>query len=114
MGFWWFGRKSAPETMRPFVPAWLSTAEAEAGFARSRDGLVAFVKSTAVWALFRSGAWELGTVRGSSLVLAGQQVVGARAAAIAAPAGGTTIDAESRTAIGQILTALRQHGLIET
>jgi len=39
---------------------------------------------------------------------------GTRAAAIAGPAGGTTIDAESRTAIGQILTALRQHGLIET
>src|SRR6185503_10951669 len=114
MGFWWFGRKSAPETARPYVPAWLTTAEAEVGFARSRDGLVAFVKSTAVWALFRGGAWELGTVRGSSLVLGGQQVVGTRAAAIGGPTGGTTIDAESRTAIGQILTALRQHGLIDT
>jgi hypothetical protein len=79
-----------------------------------RDGLIAFVKSTAVWALFRNGAWELGNIRGSSLILAGQQVVGSRAAAIAAPSGGTTIDAESRSAIGQILTALRQHGLIET
>ena len=28
MGFWWFGRKSAPADMRPFVPAWLTTAEA--------------------------------------------------------------------------------------
>lgn len=36
MGFWWFGRKSAPPDMRPFVPAWLNTAEAEEGFARSR------------------------------------------------------------------------------
>jgi len=83
-------------------------------FVDPRDGLLTFVKSTAVWALFRSGAWEVGTVRGSSLVLGGQQVVGTRGAAIAGPAGGTTIDAESRTAIGQILTALRQHGLIET
>jgi len=114
MGFWWFGRKAAPSDMRPFVPAWLNTAEAEEGFARSRDGLVAFVKSTAVWALFRSGAWETGSVRGASLVLAGQQVVGSRAAAIAAPFGGATVDAESRTAVGQILTALRQHGLIDT
>ena len=32
---WWFGRKSAPSDMRPFVPAWLTTAEAEEGFARS-------------------------------------------------------------------------------
>jgi hypothetical protein len=86
------------------------------GWVRSfpRDGLIAFVKSTGVWALFQSGVWELGTVRGSSLVLGGQQVVGTRAAAIAGPAGGSTIDAESRTAIGQILSALRQHGLIET
>jgi HK97 family phage portal protein len=37
MGFWWFGRKAAPPDMRPFVPAWLSTAEAEEGFARSYD-----------------------------------------------------------------------------
>jgi HK97 family phage portal protein len=34
---WWFGRKSAPSDMRPFVPAWLTTAEAEEGFARSYD-----------------------------------------------------------------------------
>jgi HK97 family phage portal protein len=37
MGFWWFGRKSAPADLRPFVPAWLTTAEAEEGFARSYD-----------------------------------------------------------------------------
>ena len=37
MGFWWFGRKSAPADMRPFVPAWLNSAEAEVGFARSYD-----------------------------------------------------------------------------
>ena len=43
MGFWWFGRKSAPPDMRPFVPAWLTTAEAEEGFARSLEGVTAFV-----------------------------------------------------------------------
>jgi HK97 family phage portal protein len=30
---WWFGRKSAPEQMRPLVPAWLSRAGDEEGFA---------------------------------------------------------------------------------
>lgn len=44
----------------------------------------------------------------------GTQVVGARQAAIGAPTGGTTIDAEARTAIGSILTVLRTHGLIAT
>jgi hypothetical protein len=33
MGFWWFGRKSAPADARPYVPAWRSQAsiDAEAG-----------------------------------------------------------------------------------
>jgi hypothetical protein len=55
----------------------------------------------------------MGAVRGSSLVLGGQQVVGSRGAAIAAPSGGTTIDSQARTTIGLILAALRQHGLID-
>ena len=33
---WLFGRKSAPDVVRPFVPAWLRTGEEE-GFARSYD-----------------------------------------------------------------------------
>ena len=33
---WWFGRKSAPADVRPFVPAWLGTAQQE-GFARGYE-----------------------------------------------------------------------------
>lgn len=77
------------------------------------EGMSAFVWSTSVCALYRSGAWELGSLRGSALLVGGQQVVGSRAAAIADPAAGSTVDAEARTAIGQILAALRGHGLIE-
>jgi len=33
---WWFGRKSSPDMLRPFVPAWLRTGDEE-GFARSYD-----------------------------------------------------------------------------
>jgi HK97 family phage portal protein len=32
---WWFGRKSAPADVRPFVPAWLRNEAVEEGFARS-------------------------------------------------------------------------------
>jgi len=64
--------------------------------------------------VYRAGAWELGIVRGSNLVLGGVQVVGGQAAAIPNPTGGTTTDSEARTAVGQILAALRQHGLIAT
>ena len=37
MGIWWIGRKSAPETARPLVPAWLSTADGGEGLARSYE-----------------------------------------------------------------------------
>jgi len=78
------------------------------------DGLNAYVKSTGTWANYRSGAWEIGTVRGASVVLDGVQVIGPQLGAIPAPTGGTNVDAEARVSIGQILAALRQHGLIET
>ena len=115
---WWFGRKSAPADARPYVPngpaGWLQSDAAEEGFARSREGTLAYVVSTSLWAVFRAGSWEIGGLRGQSLLIDGQQVVGARAPAISAPAGGSTVDAEARTAIGQILSALRTHGLIAT
>ena len=111
---WWFGRKSAPADARPFVPAWLTNTAEEEGFARSREGTSAYVKATGVWANYRAGAWELGTLRATNLVLGGSQVVGARLAPIAGPSGGANVDAESRATINQVLAALRQHGLIES
>jgi len=78
------------------------------------EGVTTYVRSSSVWATFRSGAWELGVLRGSNVTISGQQVVGGRAAAIPGPSGGSVIDVEARSAVGQILTALRLHGLIET
>lgn len=83
-------------------------------FVAPTEGMAAFVRSAALWAVFRSGSWELGVMRGSNVTIAGQQVVGGRAAAISSPSGGSVVDVEARSAIGQILTTLRQHGLIET
>jgi hypothetical protein len=76
------------------------------------DGLNAYVRSTSVWASYRSSAWELGVVRASALNIGGVQVVGARGTSIASPAGGTTVDVEGRAAVNAILAALRLHGLI--
>ena len=61
------------------------------------EGMTAYVKSAAVWACYRSGAWELGWLRGTNVLV-----------------DGVIVDAESRAAIDQIRGALREHGLIES
>ena len=58
------------------------------------DGMSAYVRSTGSNATFRRGAWEVAS------------------GPIASPAAGATIDTQARSAIDQILRALRQHGLI--
>jgi hypothetical protein len=73
-----------------------------------------YVRASGTWAEFRQGAWEIGSLRGSALVIDDEQVVGIRLAGIVAPSGGSTVDAEARTALGAILGALRTHGLIES
>lgn len=75
-------------------------------------GLRVIVKTSGATATYMPGGWEVGTLRGSQLVVEGEQVVGARAAAVADPAGGTVIDSEARTAVAGMLSAMRQHGLI--
>jgi phage baseplate assembly protein V len=52
------------------------------------------------------------TVEATGLKVSGKQVVGEQQATIAPPAAGGTVDANARTTIGQILTALQAHGLI--
>ena len=63
------------------------------------DGMTLLVKSTGTFAIYRAGAWEVGSQA---------------AAAIVNPSGGATVDAEARTAIAAMLVALRSHGLITT
>lgn len=75
-------------------------------------GMAVYVKADDQWANYRAGTWEIGTIRGTSVVLDGKQVVGNQVAAIADPSAGTIIDAEARAAIAQMLGAMRQHGLI--
>jgi hypothetical protein len=78
------------------------------------QGMRVYVRSADQFATYRAFAWELGALRGSSLIVGGQQVVGSRAAPITSPAGGSTVDMEGRASIAAILTVLREHGLIAT
>ena len=99
--------------------AWAGKPQAVAGYTAGgwrlfapTEGMILYVKSSGVWANYCAGAWVLGELRGSRLVIDGDQVVGEQAAAIASPAGGATIDSEARTTIDLMLDALRHHGLI--
>lgn len=83
-------------------------------FARPVEGMQALVKSSSTWAAYRSGAWEIGSVRGDRLMIGAIQVVGEQGPAIADAAGGATVDAEARFAINALLSAMRVHGLIAT
>ena len=76
------------------------------------EGLRAWLKSAGAELRFDGLSWQEGVITGNEVRIAGLKVVGSRQMAIADPAGGATVDAESRTAIGEILTALRSHGLI--
>ncbi|SFP82892.1 DUF2793 domain-containing protein [Sphingomonas rubra] len=99
--------------------AWTGRPQAIAGwtaagwrFVAPREGLVAWDEGRHVCQRFSAGRWQAGVVRGTELDIAGERVVGPRAGAIAAPAGGGTVDAEARATLAALLAALRGHGLI--
>lgn len=58
-------------------------------------------------------AWLDDAVRSDGYYVAGQRIISARQATIADPSGGAIVDAVARGSISEILTALRNHGLIE-
>ena len=77
------------------------------------DGIRVYVKAVETTAIFQSGIWEVGKLRCSEVLVSGQQVIGGRGAGVALATGGSTIDAEARAAIIEILDRLRAHGLID-
>lgn len=81
-------------------------------FVEPFDGLSVLVRTTRERAEYFAGSWEIGVTRAARLEVGGEQVVSARSGAIADPVGGATIDTEARATIGQVLAALRGHGLI--
>ena len=83
-------------------------------FCAPREGMVVWNIADTLFVRRTSSAWVIGAETAATLSVGGQQVVGPRAAAIPNPSGGASIDAESRLAIGAILSTLRTHGLIST
>lgn len=73
-----------------------------------------WLKDEAQEARYDGSAWAVGEVRAAKLLVSGTQVVGAQQSAISDASGGTTVDAEARTALNALLAACRTHGLIAT
>lgn len=101
--------------------AWAGRANQLAGwteggwrFVMPIEGMMVWLLQSTVTARFSGGSWVAGDVAANRLVIAGNGVVGARQAAIAAPSGGSLIDAQARATLASILAALRSHGLIST
>jgi hypothetical protein len=76
------------------------------------EGMAVWVSQDAVIARFSAGVWISGDLTGHRVMVDGVPVVGPQQAAVADPAGGTTIDAQARAALVAALAALRNHGLI--
>lgn len=100
--------------------AWTGQAGAIAAWTRSgwrfvppRVGLTAWSEADGMEVRCDGATWSAGPIVATALHVAGQQVVGPRRAAITEPAGGAIIDTEAREALTAILTALRDHGLID-
>lgn len=83
-------------------------------FVPPAPGMTALVKSSGLTVSYVGSAWETGSIRAQRVLIDGLQVLGARTAAVADPVGGALVDAEARSALIQILSALRLHGLIAT
>ncbi|CAD7334539.1 DUF2793 domain-containing protein [Sphingomonadales bacterium 56] len=83
-------------------------------YAEPRAGLVLWVADRGHVMQFDGHGWADGAVRSDGLYAGGLRVVGTRRPAIDNPVGGGSIDSEARSSIAAILSAMRDHGLIET
>lgn len=83
-------------------------------FVAAREGMQVWSIADSV-SFRRAGLnWLGGAITATSVLVGGQQVVGARGAAVATPVGGAVIDIEARATLTAMLASLRSHGLIAT
>ncbi len=62
--------------------------------------------------IFNGTTWARDRARADGFYVEGQRVVGPRQGSISGATGGPTVDAQARSAIANILSAMRAHGLI--
>ena len=81
-------------------------------FIGARLGMRLWNKNAGYWVHWTGGSWSSGELPVASIQVNRQQVVAGRQPVILSLSGGTTIDAEARTTLGQVIAALMSHGLI--
>lgn len=81
-------------------------------FIAPREGMTVFDRATALSVRRGATYWRAGELNARRLLIDGVGVIGAQQPAIALPTAGAFIDQEARIAINDIVTALREHGLI--
>jgi Protein of unknown function (DUF2793) len=81
-------------------------------FVAAKKGMTVWSIPDGVSATYLGTEWSIGRVPAKAVIIDGKQIVGPQSPGIAAPANGSLIDAEARVAIGQILSVMRNHGLI--
>lgn len=82
-------------------------------FVAPLEGMTLFDRASGLTVVRRGGAWESGIARLAEVRINGVPVLKQRQAAVADPSGGSTIDAECRSALIGVLERLRAHGLID-
>lgn len=82
-------------------------------FAAPVPGMLVWNRAAGLWLHWTGASWSDGRLPAAAIFVGGQKVVGERQPTVPSPSGGTTIDAEGRTAIDAVIVALRSHGLIE-
>jgi len=74
-------------------------------------GCLAWIVDEASFSVF-DGGWSTGGWPASALFIAGRSVLGAPPVAVLPPAGGATVDTQCRAALGQLITTLRNQGIL--
>ena len=81
-------------------------------FVAPQPATTAWSRADGLFVRYDGSHWILGEIDAARVMVGGVQVVGAQQSAVAAPTGGSTVDAEARTAVAAILAMLKSHGLM--
>lgn len=80
-------------------------------FTMPAKGWLAWIVDEAVFAVYDAG-WSAGGWPCDGLRIAGRTVLGAPPAAVSLPTDGAVVDVECRAAVAELLSALRNQGLV--